>query len=34
MPYAEQVQKTLEANFFGVLRVYDAMYPLLRPKAR
>ncbi|XP_065053900.1 uncharacterized protein LOC135682791 [Rhopilema esculentum] len=34
MPYAEQVQKTLEANFFGVLYVYDAMYPLLRPKAR
>ena len=34
IPYAEQVEKTLETNFFGLLNVFDSMFPLLRPHAR
>ncbi|XP_012257465.2 carbonyl reductase [NADPH] 3-like [Athalia rosae] len=33
-PLSEQAEKTIALNYFGVLRVSNALFPLLRPHAR
>lgn len=34
VPFSEQAAKTLQTNFWGVVNVCDALFPLLRPHAR
>ena len=34
MPYSDQVDATMETNFYGVLNVCEVMFPLLNENAR